>query len=148
MIPAQREAFNRDFHLPAYENFLADLNARVGTPVGFRVCETPCFLPASLLEQMVDYGRDLVLQLVENPTYLRASDVTIPSAYRVANESARPMFLQVDFGLIRNAEGVLEPKLVELQAFPSLYGYQPVLAQQYIESFGLPTEMRFLLGGI
>ena len=29
------------------------------------------------------------------------------------------MFVQVDFGLVRSAAGALEPKLVELQAFPS-----------------------------
>ncbi len=39
------------------------------------------------------------------------------------------MFVQVDFGLVRNLEGELEPKLVELQAFPSLYGYQPTAAR-------------------
>ncbi len=64
------------------------------------------------------------LQLVNNPEYRRASDVTVPPEYNVPNESPRPMFLQVDFGLVRNANGELEPKLVELQAFPSLYGYQ------------------------
>jgi hypothetical protein len=58
------------------------------------------------------------------------------------------MFLQVDFGLVRNAQGEIEPKLVELQAFPSLYGYQPVLAQQYIESYALPGELGIFLGGL
>jgi hypothetical protein len=57
------------------------------------------------------------------------------------------MFLQVDFGLVRNADGELEPKLVELQAFPSLYGYQPVLARQYVESYGLSSSLGIYLGG-
>jgi hypothetical protein len=57
------------------------------------------------------------------------------------------MFLQVDFGLVRNAKGELEPRLVELQAFPSLYGYQPVLAKQYVRSFGLPEDLGIYLGG-
>jgi hypothetical protein len=57
------------------------------------------------------------------------------------------MFLQVDFGLVRNAQGGLEPKLVELQAFPSLYGYQPVLAQQYIQSYELAADLGIYLGG-
>ena len=47
------------------------------------------------------------------------------------------MFVQVDFGLVRDPNGELDPKLVELQAFPSLYGYQPASAQQYVESYGL-----------
>jgi hypothetical protein len=47
------------------------------------------------------------------------------------------MFVQVDFGLVRDAGGELQPKLVELQAFPSLYAYQVTLAQSYIDVYGL-----------
>jgi hypothetical protein len=147
MIPALREAFNRNYRPETYQQFLKQLEARAGAPIAFRVAETPCFLPKALLDQMADYGRDLVLQLVNSPDYLRASDVTVPKQYNVANETPRPMFLQVDFGLVRDAQGELEPKLVELQAFPSLYGYQPVLAQQYIDSYGLPKDLGIYLGG-
>src|SRR5580704_6577094 len=147
MIPAFREAFNRNFLPEKYQQLLKSLDASAGTPVAFRVSETPCFFPKALLDQMAEYGSDLVLQLVNNPEYRRASDVTLPPRYNVPNESPRPMFLQVDFGLVRNANGELEPKLVELQAFPSLYGYQPVLAKQYIESYGLPAGLGIYLGG-
>jgi hypothetical protein len=47
------------------------------------------------------------------------------------------MFVQVDFGLVRGEDGELEPKLVELQAFPSLYAYQGPLAQAYVDTYGL-----------
>jgi hypothetical protein len=147
MIPALREAFNRNFRPETYQQFLKNLEASAGAPIAFRVSETPCFLPKALLDQMAEYGRDLVLQLVDNPEYRRASDVTVPPQYNVANESPRPMFLQVDFGLVRNAAGELEPKLVELQAFPSLYAYQPVLAKQYVDAYGLPKDLGIYLGG-
>jgi hypothetical protein len=147
MIPDLREAFNERFTPQKYRQFLKHLEAAAGTPIAFRVSETPCFLPKALLDQMAEYGRELVLQLVDNADYLRASDVTIPPRYHVANESPRPMFLQVDFGLVRNEQGDLEPKLVELQAFPSLYEYQPVLAEQYIASYGLSTELGIYLDG-
>jgi hypothetical protein len=147
MIPALREAFNRNFVPETYHQLLKNLSASAGTPIAFRVSETPCFLPKVLLDQMAEYGRDLVLQLVNNPEYRRASDATVPPQYDVPNESPRPMFLQVDFGLVRNADGELEPKLVELQAFPSLYGYQPVLARQYVESYGLSSSLGIYLGG-
>ena len=58
------------------------------------------------------------------------------------------MFIQVDFGLVRDAAGELQPKLVELQAFPSLYAYQPVLAQAYIDVFGLDAKLRYFLSGL
>jgi hypothetical protein len=147
MIPALREAFNRNFLPETYQQLLRNLEAAAGTPIAFRVSETPCFFPKALLDQMAEFGRDLVLQLVNNPEYHHASEATVPSQYNVANESPRPMFLQVDFGLVRNSSGELEPKLVELQAFPSLYGYQPVLAKQYIESYKLPGELGIYLGG-
>jgi hypothetical protein len=50
------------------------------------------------------------------------------------------MFVQVDFGLVRDAAGDLQPKLVELQAFPSLYGYQGPLAEAYIDVYGLAAS--------
>ena len=70
MIPALREAFNRNFQPESYQRFLRDLEAAAGAPIGFRVSETPCFVPKALLDQMAEYGRDLVLQLVNDPDYL------------------------------------------------------------------------------
>ena len=89
MIPALREAFNRNFRPEIYQRFLKDLEASAGAPIAFRVSETPCFLPKALLDQMAEYGRDLVLQLVDNPEYHSASDITVPPQYNVANESPR-----------------------------------------------------------
>ncbi len=147
MIPALREEFNRNFTPQKYRAFLDSLAALCGTPITFRVSETPCFLPKALLDQMAQYGSELVMQLLTSPRYLRVSDKTVPPDYNVANEPARPMFVSVDFGLVRNAKGGLEPKLVELQAFPSLYGYQAVSAQQYIDSYGLKKDLGIYLGG-
>jgi hypothetical protein len=147
MIPSLREEFNRNFTPGKYQQFLKDLDRVCGTHIGFRVSETPCFVPKALLDQMSQYGRELVLQLVDNPDYLRASDASVPPQYNVPNESPRPMFVQVDFGLVRNTAGELEPKLVELQAFPSLYGYQAASAHQYIETYHLPASLGIYLSG-
>src|SRR5271167_1916799 len=147
MVPALREEFNRNYTPEKYRQFLEALDKACGTHIGFRVSETPCFVPKSLLDQMAQYGRELVSQLVDNPEYLRASDLSVPPQYNVPNESPRPMFVQVDFGLVRDASGELQPKLVELQAFPSLYGYQPLSAQQYIESYDLPRDLGVFLSG-
>jgi hypothetical protein len=141
MVPHLRRAFNQNFTPEKYRSFLSALDRRCGTPVKFRVAETPCFFPKALLEQMADDGRELVNQLLASPEYRRHSDKTIPPEYNVPNESERPMFIQVDFGLIRNAHGGIEPRLVELQAFPSLYAYQPALTAQYCESFELDSHL-------
>jgi hypothetical protein len=147
MVPALREEFNRNFTAAKYRQFLQKLDVAAGTHIEFRVSETPCFVPTSLLDRMAKDGRELVAQLVNNPQYRRASDSTIPPEYNVPNESPLPMFVQVDFGLVRNVGGEIEPKLVELQAFPSLYGYQAAAAHQYLESYGLSSQLGIYLSG-
>ena len=147
MIPALREEFNRNFTPQKYRNFLDSLATICGTPIAFRVSETPCFMPKALLDQMAQYGRELVMQLLTDPKYLRVSHKTVPPEYNVPRETPRPMFVQVDFGLVRNAKGGLDPKLVELQAFPSLYGYQPVSGQQYIDCFSLRPDLGIYFSG-
>ncbi len=147
MIPALREEFNRNYTPEKYQEFLRSLDRASGTHVGFRVSETPCFVSYSLIGQMAEYGSQLVSQLVDNADYLKISDKTIPPEYNVPNEAPLPMFVQVDFGLVRNVEGELEPKLVELQAFPSLYGYQPAAAEQYVQTYGLSRGLGIYLSG-
>jgi hypothetical protein len=117
-------------------------------PIGFRVSETPCFLPEELLGRIAADGKELIRQLVESPEYRARSEESIPAEFRVPNEAPHPMFVQVDFGLVRDAAGELQPKLVELQAFPSLYAYQPVLAQTFMDVYGLEPGLKYLLGGL
>ena len=148
MIPALREEFNRNYTPGKYQRLLRDLDKACGTHIGFRVSETPCFVRKSLLDRMAEYGSQLVAQLVNSPEYRRASDASVPPQYNVPNEAPLPMFVQVDFGLVRNAGGELEPKLVELQAFPSLYGYQATAAHQYVESYGLRPDLGVYLSGL
>jgi hypothetical protein len=148
MVPAYRQAFNSQFTPEKYEQFRREMTARCSMEVPFALCETPCFFHHALVERMGEDGKALIRQLVENPEYRARSEASIPAKFRVPNESPHPMFIQVDFGLVRDSAGELQPKLVELQAFPSLYAYQPVLAQAYIDVFSLDPKLRYFLSGL
>jgi hypothetical protein len=148
MIPSYRQDFNSRFTAEKYELLRREMTSRCGMDVPFALCETPCFFPAALVERMGEDGKALIRQLVENPEYKARSEASIPAEFRVPNESPHPMFIQVDFGLVRDAAGELQPKLVELQAFPSLYAYQPILAQAYIDVFSLDPQLRYFLSGL
>jgi hypothetical protein len=148
MIASLRKQFNDSFTPERYQTFLRRIDDACGTHVQFRLSETPCFFPKSLLNRMAKDGKELIMQLVDNPEYRARSDASIPAEFRVANESPRPLFVQVDFGLGRDANGNLQPKLVELQAFPSLYAYQVTLAQSYIDVYGLDRGLNFFLSGL
>lgn len=148
MIPSYRQDFNSRFTPDKYERMRREMTSRCGMEVPFALCETPCFFPQALVARMGEDGKALIRQLVDSPEYRARSEASIPAEFRVPNESPHPMFIQVDFGLVRDAAGELQPKLVELQAFPSLYAYQPILAQAYIDVFGLDPELRYFLNGI
>jgi hypothetical protein len=152
MIPSYRHSFNAAFTPDKYDRLRREMTARCGMDVPFALCETPCFFPAALVSRLGEDGKALIRQLVDNPEYRARSEASIPAQFRVPNEAPHPMFIQVDFGLVRenarDAAGELQPKLVELQAFPTLYAYQPVLSQAYIDVFGLDPKLRYYLDGL
>ncbi|HEY4763989.1 MAG TPA: hypothetical protein VIH75_09960 [Candidatus Sulfotelmatobacter sp.] len=157
MIPVLRQQFNENFTADKYRAFLRRVDDACGTHVQFRLSETPCFFPKSLLDRMASDGQALIRQLVDSPGYRAQSDDAVPAAFKVPNEAPHPLFVQVDFGLVRDAGGDLQPKLVELQAFPSLYAYQGPLAEAYIEAYGLTApgfrlpasgRLKYLLRGL
>jgi hypothetical protein len=148
VIPDLRIRFNRSFTLERYASLLAWLQEHCGVRVEFRVSETPIFVPLSLLEEMANAGAELAHALIGRADYLAAARQAIPPAYRVAGNTAHPHFLTADFALARDSSGNLAPRLVEIQAFPSVYGYQAVLGAGYREIFELNGSLGMFLGGL
>ncbi len=155
MILSLRQQFNENFTVEKYRALLRQVDDACGTHVQFRISETPCFFPKSLIDRMAADGEALIRQLVDDPAYRAKSDEAVPAEFKVPNEPPHPMFVQVDFGLVRDAAGELQPKLVELQAFPSLYAYQGPLAEAYIAAYGLegfrlapPGRLKYFLSGL
>ena len=144
MIPSLRQPFNRQWTPAGYRRFLELIEQRSGVAAQFRHSETPCFLPAPLIDKMARYGREMVEQLLADANYRRDSDAAIPERYRAPNEAAVPLFVQADFGVDAN----LEPQLVEIQGFPSLYAYQPVMAECYRDAYGIDAGLSALPGGL
>ncbi len=102
MIPALRQQFNSNFTPEKYQAFLKLMEERCGASVKFQISETPCFFPKPLLDQMSQYGEELIRQL-GGLEYRKASFEAIPPDFNVPHEAPHPMFIQVDFGLVRDA---------------------------------------------
>lgn len=153
MINDLRDAFNAQFRPESYRKLLDLLDARAGTKVEFRVAETPVFLPMAMLEEMANAGAKLTRRLLRWPEYLASARDSIPEDFLVAGQSTtegldHPNFLTADFALVDDGTGDLVPRLVEIQAFPSVYAYQAMLNEAYREVFGLPESLDFFLGGL
>lgn len=148
MIPELRTEFNKGYLPEKYAKLRLLVEERCGAPVDYRIAETPVFLPLSLLNEMAKAGAELTRMLMENPACLAAARRAIPAGYLVAGETDHPHFLTADFALVESPGGGLVPKLVEIQAFPSVYGYQDVLCSAYRDAYGLGDGVGIFLSGL
>lgn len=147
MITEQRLKFNQQYTEAAYGRLMGTLDGESGTHVGFRIAETPCFLPRSLVNELAHTGAVLTGQLLDNAEYLQSSLQAIPEAFRMKEDTPHPHFMTADFGFVRQADGTVTPKLVEMQAFPSVYAFQVLLGDTYRENYGLDPGLSYFLNG-
>jgi hypothetical protein len=148
LIPELRTEFNAKFSRAAYEELQASLARRCGSPIQFRVAETPIFVPRSILDEMAKQGAAMTHHLMAYREYLSSARRAIPTGYDVAGQTPHPHFLTADFAMVRTGSGDLAPRLVEIQAFPSVYAYQFELCAAYREVFDLPHSLGMFLGGL
>ncbi len=145
MEQALRSQFNADFTPEKYAALLRCVNETEKWPADFRVSETPIFLTNEFTDE-VTRAANTIVDLARTPEFVRHSQSAIPKGLEVPNESAHPNFLVVDFGICL-ADGKLVPRLIELQAFPSLFGFQflilhclrkayPAIPRNWTSSFG------------
>jgi hypothetical protein len=120
-----RARFNADFSPDKYERLLHCVNTTEKWPADFRISESPIFLTREFT-QVVCEAADEILAQTRTQDFAKHARTAIPLGLEVANEPPHPHFMVVDFGIC--AEGdQLVPRLIELQAFPSLYGFQLLL---------------------
>lgn len=144
MITSARQAYNGSFTEEKYQSFLRDLNQLFGKTITFRVAETPVFVPKSF-ESMLRQAADDIIHFLARPDFNTLTEQAIPPSLRVPNETRRSLFLALDFGVV-DVEGKPEPRLIEMQGFPSLFGWQDVLSRKYREHFTVPNGLQSHFG--
>jgi hypothetical protein len=146
MDPALRSAFNAAYTPDFYRNYLGRLEAKLGCTVPFRVAETPLFFPPDLRDGLARAANEIVAQ-ISAPALIARMKQAIPPDLDVPRMDALPNCTQVDFAIVRGPDGRLEGKVVELQAFPSLYALMVVQADTMAEAMadfpGLGLDRRF-----
>ncbi len=140
MIPELRKKFNSDFTQEKYEYFLKDINSFLKYPVDFRISETPLFLSEDLKKKLLQACNELCLQVTSNEFNVKMKDA-VPSYLNIPGETDHPEFFVFDFAICRkNTTGEFYPKLIELQGFPTLYGYQYFFEQTLRNHFDIPKD--------
>lgn len=125
MDPRYRERFNETYSDEDYKAFLAAFEARVGCAIPYRVAETPFFVPDALRDRLAVHAREILAQVTE-PGLVARMKRAIPPQLDVPHMTPQPDCVQIDFAIVKNEDGSLDGRVVELQAFPSLYALMVV----------------------
>jgi hypothetical protein len=146
MNPELRRAYNEAFTEERYLGLVRDLHAELGFPIDFRICETPLFLTGELTRELEKAAWE-ILGTVTSDDYLRHTGRAVPVDLSVPGEDSQPVFLQIDFALAKEGERIV-PRLIELQAFPSLYGFQWLLDRGFRGHFDIPGRVSPYFSGL
>lgn len=146
MIPEIRKQFNNEFTEKKYKDFLEDLNSKHPGEIEFRVAETPIFIPKEFTKKMID-ACEAIVDIITKPDFKERTERAIPKNENVPNENEHTDFIAFDFGICENEKGELEPQLVEMQGFPTLFGFQAYYAGVIEKHFQIPENFSNYLNG-
>ena len=147
MIPELRRAYNESYTDERYSEYARRLSARGGMEIPFRLAETPVFLPPALRDAMVSASLDIFRQL-STPEALTRSLAAVPRSFDVPGCTPWPTFAVVDFAVARGEDGTLVPRLIELQAFPTLYAFQAAQSEELAQLCGGGGRLQWFLSGL
>ena len=147
MEPRLRAAFNADFTSAKYNALVRCVNETERWPADFRISETPIFLTGEFSDEVVRAAKEIV-DLTRTPEFAKQAESAVPNALEVPNESSHPNFFVVDFAICAEGDRLV-PRLIELQAFPSLFGFQLLLLGCIRKAYpAIPPNCTSSFGGI
>src|SRR6266568_2620078 len=147
MEPALRAKFNANFTPEKYAALLRCVNEATKWPADFRIAESPIFLTREFTDEAV-YAANQIAAQTQTPEFVMHAASAIPSGLEVPNESGHPECLIVDLAVCEEGHR-LTPRLIELQAFPSLFGFQFMLLGCMRKAYpAIPPSWTSSFGGV
>jgi len=142
-----RKKFNTDFTPEKYAALVRCVNETEKWPADFRISETPIFLTRDFTDEVTGAAKGIV-NAMRTQEFAKHAAAAVPKGLEVPNESAHPNFLVVDFAICAEDDRLV-PRLIELQAFPSLFGFQLLLLGCMRKAFrAIPRDWTSSFGGI
>src|SRR6188768_200643 len=145
MVPSIRKDFNKNFTKEKYEVFLKELHAVHEGALEFRVAETPVFVPKDFTDKML-HACESIVDIIVDPKFNELTKNAIPENIKVPGGNDHSHFIAFDFGICINEAGEYEPQLIEMQGFPTLFGYEVLLDDVFKKHFHVPGNYSSFLG--
>lgn len=146
MIPDLRNKYNETFSKEKYEAYINDLANIYPGHLDFRLAETPVLVPKDFTAKMLS-ACESIIDVITKPEYHEQSEKAIPAHLKVPNENAHPHCIVFDFGVCKNEAEELEPQLIEMQGFPTIFAWHVILPEVHAKHFWTPENFTPYLNG-
>jgi len=146
MVPSMRKWFNENFTEEKYKVYLEELNAVHPGAIEFRIAETPVFVDKIFTNKMLSACESIV-DVITQYNFKSLTSHAIPEDIKVPNENEYSDFIAFDFGVCENENGELEPQLIEMQGFPTLFAFEIWITEVARKNFNIPGNYDAYLGG-
>lgn len=140
MIPKYRTQFNGEFSQEKYKKVKELIKEKCGHEAAFRLSESPIFLTQDFWQKLNDASLSIISQIKEMSD--EEISKAIPANCNVPNDTQKPHFVAIDFGICQDDDGNVIPQLIELQAFPSLFGFQKLFEEIITEVYPFLNELK------
>jgi hypothetical protein len=123
MIKELRRQFNSNFTKEKYEAYVKQIENLHPGALDFRNAETPIFIPKDFTKKMLDACEDII-DVITDEKFIALTNRGIPEDINIPGQNDKSEFIAFDFGICKNDTGELEPQLIEMQGFPTLFAFQ------------------------
>ncbi|MDD2791607.1 MAG: hypothetical protein PHD73_00400 [Sediminibacterium sp.] len=147
MIPSIRKSYNLSFSGEKYAALLQELQSGHPGAIEFRIAETPVFVNIDFKEKILS-ACEAIVDVITAPDFKSLTERAIPKNEYVPAENAHTHFIAFDFGICQNAAGELEPQLIEMQGFPTLFAFQILYEEAVRNQYKIPEGYSTYLNGL
>jgi hypothetical protein len=146
MVPELRRAFNQSFTQEKFNLFLKDINQLHPHAINFKIAQTPVFISKELGKKIIDTCEDII-DTILLPSFKTITQPSIPTDQYTANENEYSTMMAFDFAIGLEDKKKPEPQLIEMQGFPSLFGFQVYYQEVLRKHFNIPSTYSAFLNG-
>lgn len=146
MVKELRQQFNSNFTKEKYEAYVKEIEALHPGALDFRNAETPIFIPKDFTNKMLAACEDIIDVIVDEK-FMALTERGIPKDIKIPNQKKQSQFIAFDFGICQNEAGELEPQLIEMQGFPTLFAFQAFHSELTAKYANVPPNYSAYLNG-
>ena len=146
MVTDIRTWYNSHFDKEKYEAYVNELAVLYPDALQFRLAETPVFVSKDFTKKMIGACESIV-DVITGYNFKTLTAHAIPPEADVPGENAHTQFIAFDFGVCTNEHGGLEPQLIEMQGFPSLFAFQVMQDEAARKYLSVPPGYSSYLNG-